>query len=279
MNRTIDVIAGSDLVDRPRRSRWPARLDYFQSASGLILALFMWFHMAFVSSILISNDALYFVAKVFEGYYFFGRSYPILVAGVVAAISALVIGHAFLAMRKFPINFRQFRTFRGHMAMMQHEDTTLWFTQAFTGFALFFLASAHLFIMLTHPGQIGPFESGDRVWSDFMWPFYALLLLAVEFHGGIGLYRLAVKWDWFGGATPGQTRHNLKLLKWAITIFFLVVGFTTLAALMKIGYSHQSNYGERYVPTWEQGAPSSDGAHAAPGAVQPVTPAQGGGNQ
>ena len=83
--------------------------------------------------------------------------------------------------------------------MMQHEDTTLWFWQVFTGFALFFLASVHLYIMLTRPDRIGPYESADRVWSEHLWPLYILLLLAVELHGGIGLYRLAVKWGSFAG--------------------------------------------------------------------------------
>lgn len=281
MNRTIDVIAGSDLVERPRRSRWPARLDYFQSASGLLLALFMWFHMAFVATILLSQDALYAVAKMFEGDFLFGHGNPnpltlprfgvsIPVTLVVAVVFFLVIAHAFLAMRKFPANFRQLRTFRGHMAMMNHEDTTLWFTQAFTGFALFFLASAHLFIMLTHSAQIGPYESSYRVWQENMWPWYALLLLAVEFHGGIGLYRLAVKWDWFGGANPGKARHRLKVLKWAITVFLLVIGFATLGALMKLGHYYQSHPGERYQPKWEQ---------HAPGAAPPAAPAEAGGNR
>ncbi len=114
----------------------------------------------------------------------------------------MLVAHAFLAVRKFPINYRQFTLFRGHMKMMQHEDTTLWFWQVVTGFALFFFAAPHLYIMLTHPELIGPFESGDRVWTGHYWPLYILLLLAVELHGGIGLYRLAVKWGWFDGTGP-----------------------------------------------------------------------------
>jgi fumarate reductase subunit C len=134
------------------------------------------------------------------------------------------------------------------MAMMRHEDTTLWFWQVFTGFALFFLAAPHLFIMLSHPELIGPYESSDRVWSGNYWPLYILLLLAVEFHGGVGLYRLAVKWGWFEGREPNATRRRLKTLKWALTVFFLVLGFTTLAAYIKIGIQHAPYAGERYMP-------------------------------
>jgi succinate dehydrogenase subunit C len=242
------IIAGVGLADAPRKSRWPARLDLLQSGSGLVLALFMWGHMFFVSSILVSRDAMWTVTKFFEGYFFFGRSYPAIVSLVVAGVVTLLVLHAFLAVRKFPINYRQFVTFRGHMRMMHHGDTTLWAWQAFTGFALFFLAAPHLYIMLTHPGLIGPFESADRVWTGRYWPLYILLLLAVELHGGIGLYRLAVKWGWFEGRDPAATRRRLKTLKWGLTAFFLVLGFATLAAYIKIGIEHAPNYGQPYVP-------------------------------
>jgi fumarate reductase subunit C len=204
--------------------------------------------MFFVSSILVSKDAMWTVTKFFEGYFFFGRSYTWIVSIVVALVIALVVTHAVLATRKFPINYRQFKTFRGHMRMMQHEDTTLWFWQVFTGFALFFLATIHLYVMLTRPHLIGPYESSDRVWSDRYWPLYILLLLAVEFHGGIGLYRLAVKWGWFAGSDPNATRRRLKQLKWALTGFFLVLGFATLAAYIKIGIEHAPYYGQPYPP-------------------------------
>jgi fumarate reductase subunit C len=248
MGSTSQIIAGVGLADASKKSRWPARLDWTQSVSGLLLALFMWGHMFFVSSILISNDAMWTITKMFEGYFVFGRSYPAIVSFVVAGIIALIVLHAALAVRKFPINWQQLKLFRGHMTMMRHEDTTLWFWQVFTGFALFFLATVHLYVMLTRPHLIGPFESADRVWSDRYWPLYILLLLAVEFHGGIGLYRLAVKWQWFAGRDPNATRKRLKMLKWALTVFFLVLGFATLAAYIKIGINHAPQYGQPYVP-------------------------------
>jgi fumarate reductase subunit C len=244
-------------VARPRKSRWPARLDFAQSASGLILALFMWGHMFFVSSILLGHDAMWVITKMFEGYFFLGTAYPIIVSGVVAVVFTLFILHAALAVRKFPINYRQYRAYRDHMAMMHHEDTTLWWWQVVTGFAMFFLASVHLYQMLMHPGLIGPFESADRVWSGRWWPLYLVLLFAVELHGGIGLYRLAVKWGWFAGKDDNATRKNLKKLKWALSVFFIVLGLTTLAAYMKIGYDHRFNPGQRYVPAWLQTPPQS----------------------
>jgi fumarate reductase subunit C len=138
------------------------------------------------------------------------------------------------------------------MKLMRHEDTTLWYWQVLTGFALFFLAAPHLFQMLTQPGMIGPFESSDRVWSYRWWPLYIALLLAVEIHGGVGLYRLAVKWGLLAGPNAASTRKRLKTAKWALTVFFLALGAATLAAYVKIGIEHADKVGERYVPAWVQ---------------------------
>jgi len=255
MESSNNLIAGVGLAGTARKSRWPARLDLIQSGSGLVLALFMWGHMFFVSTILISSDAMWKITKFFEGYFFFGRAYPVIVSFVVAGVIVLIVVHAFLAVRKFPINYRQFSTFRGHMKMMRHEDTTLWFWQAVTGFVLFFVAAPHVYIMLSHPDLIGPNESSYRVWTGNFWPLYIILLLAVELHGGIGLYRLAVKWGWFEGSDPAATRKRLKVAKWALTVFFLVLGFATLAAYVKIGRDIERDPGLRYVPPVSQTAP------------------------
>ena len=243
----------------PRRpvaplNRWPARLDLTQSLSGLVLALFMWGHMAFVSTILISRDAMWTVSRFFEGTFLFGRPIPGLVSLVVAAIFALFIVHAALALRKFPINWRQWREIRAQARALQHDDTSLWLWQVVTGYALFFLAPAHLFVMMSRPDRIGPFESADRMWSDHYWPLYLLLLFVVELHGGIGLYRLAVKWGWFQGTDPIAARKKLKTLKWALTVFFLALGLATLVAYVRIGIEHAPQAGQPYVPSWVGGA-------------------------
>jgi fumarate reductase subunit C len=270
MDQTTSLIAGAGLADRARKSRWPAKLDVTQSATGLVLVLFMWAHMFFVSSILLGKDAMWTITRLFEGYFFFGTSYSWLVSVAVGVVIVLIIVHAVLAVRKFPASYRQFTTFRGHMRMMHHEDTTLWFWQVATGFALFFLASVHLYVMLVRPDRIGPYQSSDRVWSEHFWPLYLLLLIAVELHGGIGLYRLAVKWGWLTGDDANATRHRLKLLKWAITVFFLALGLATLAAYIKIGIEHQSRYGEPYVPARLLGAPEAV-APGGPGDVPKAT--------
>jgi fumarate reductase subunit C len=258
MSKTIDVIAGTGLDLRARKSHWPARLDVVQSASGLFLGLFMLGHMAFVSSILISNDAMWWVTKMFEGRFFFGESHPGIVATIVALVSVIFVLHSFLAMRKFPANFREYKSFIGHRKMLHHDDTTFWWLQAVTGFALFFLASVHLYQMLTHAGDIGPYESADQVWTGRSWPLLLVLLFCVQLHSFAGLYRLAVKWGWFEGNDPNRTRMHLKRLRSGLTLFAVVLGLFTLGAYMKIGYEHRNHVGERYVPSYLQPlAPSS----------------------
>ena len=234
-----------------KKSRLPAKLDYIQSFTGGFLALFMWAHMLLVSSILISKDFMYTVTKLLEGSFIFEGGNPLLVTIAAAVIFVVFIVHAAMGMRKLPGNFKQYQVIRAHAKSMGHDDTKLWFTQAFTGFAMFFLGSVHLYVIMTNSADIGPYESSDRVWSEYMWPLYILLLLAVEFHGTIGLYRLCVKWGWFDGENPKETRKTLKKVKWALTVFFLVLGFASLAAYMKIGMENAKNgtVGQKYTPT------------------------------
>ena len=130
MANANELVANTTLTKTVKKSRMPARLDFLQSASGLLLGVFMWAHMVLVSSILLGKDAMYTVSKFFEGYYFFGKSYPIIVTLAVATVFTLFILHALLALRKFPINYKQYRTYRDHMHMMQHSDTNMWFVQA-----------------------------------------------------------------------------------------------------------------------------------------------------
>ncbi|MGP1560608.1 MAG: fumarate reductase cytochrome b subunit [Helicobacteraceae bacterium] len=233
------------------KSKIPAKLDYIQSATGLFLGLFMMAHMIFVSSILVSKDAMYFVTKMMEGSPIIKDGQPALVSVMAGIVFAIFIIHAGVAMRKFPINYEQFMKFYVHMRTFKHSDTTYWFIQVLTGFVMFFLGSVHLYIMMTQPQNIGPYGSADRMWSDHMWPLYLVLLFAVELHGSIGLYRLVVKWGWFDGREPKKRRAALQKFKLGISAFFITLGLLTLAAYMKIGIEHAPNYGEKYTPTYK----------------------------
>lgn len=238
-----------------KKSKIPAKLDFIQSATGLFLGLFMWGHMFFVSSILISNDFMYKIARMFEGNFIFGTPQPWVVSCIVFVVFAVFVTHAGLAMRKFPINFRQWQLLRTHVKTINHGDTSLWFVQAITGFIMFFFASFHLGIMFFFPETIDPYGSGDRMLQ--MWPFYLILLFAVELHGGIGLYRLCVKWGWFEGDNARASRKTLKKIKWVISVFFLVLGLFTMAAYLKVSFSPHTP-GERYTPSAKLMLPSSE---------------------
>ncbi len=233
-------------------SHMPARLDLLQSVTGLILALFIAAHLLFEASILISKDAMYSVTKMFEGYYFFGEVYPGIISFLAAAIFVIFILHAMTAMRKFPSSYRQYRLFISHMHNIQHNDTTLWFYQAVTGFMMFFLGSVHLYMMMTMPSQIGPYASADRIYSDWMWPLYLLLLISVILHAAIGLYRLALKWGFFEGkAQAKKIKQRRKLMKklMLISIFvYMSISLMSLGTYMMIGYQHADHAGERYQP-------------------------------
>lgn len=234
-----------------RKSRLPAKLDYLQSVTGLILALFMWGHLLLVSSILLGKDAMYTVSKFLEGEMIFGESYPAIVSVTAIVIFILFFVHALIAIRKFPHSYKQYSTYKSHMKSMRHPDTNLWSQQVFTGFIMFFLGSAHVIIIMMHPSEIGPFASADRVVSEYMGFLYFFLLLAVEFHGTIGIYKLVIKWGWFEGKDARATRKRYKKIKWIVTVLFVTLGMLTLIKYVQIGLEQKenNNVGNRYTPT------------------------------
>lgn len=235
-DKVIESYTG--VTPQRKKSKIPAKLDFWQSATGLFLGLFMLAHLLFVSSILISKEAMYKVTKFFEGSFIFGEAgEPKIVSAIVVIVIIALVVHAFLAMRKFPINYKQFLALRVHKDLMKHGDTTYWVIQAITGFAIFFLAMPHVFIMLTQPENIGPSASSYRFYHQDFYILYALLLFAVEFHGSIGLYRLCIKWGWF----EGLGTKTLRTIKLALTAFCLVLGIASYIAYMQIGYGLDSN--------------------------------------
>ena len=171
------------------------------------------------------------ITKMFEGYFFFGRAYPGIVSVVVAGVFMLFVAHAALALRKFPINYRQYRVYRDHMGMMRHEDTTLWWWQVVTGFAMFFLASVHLYQMLMHPGADRPVRVGR---PGLERPLVAAVPGAAV-RGRTARRHRPVPAGRQVGLVRRQRRQRqpprLKRLKWALTAFFIVLGLATLARL------------------------------------------------
>jgi fumarate reductase subunit C len=241
---TVELLTGKN--EAGKKSKWPARLDYFQSATGIFLALFITFHILFESSILLGKDAMYTLTKAFEGEPLI-EAEPLIITALAFIIFSLFIFHAFLAMRKFPASYKEYQRYRAHRKLLKHDDTNLWFIQITTGFVMFFLGSVHLYMVMTMPDKIGPYASSDRIYSDWMWPLYLFLLIAVVLHAWIGVYRLILKWGWFDGKDPRKNRKRSKMMIKGLIVIYLVLGLLSLATYMKIGYEHQDDYGSRYV--------------------------------
>lgn len=225
----------------------PARLDFLQSATGLILALFIMGHILFEASILISNDMMERVTLMFEGYYFFGERYPGIISFLAAAIFAIFILHASVAIRKFPASYKQYKTMKEHTLRMKHEDSSLWMIQIITGFMMLFIGSVHLYIMMSEPSNIGPYASSFRIVSEHMGPLYSLLLLSVVSHAFIGLYRLALKWGFMEGKSTKVSRARFKLLMKSFIAIYIIIGLASLARYSYIGFTKNIQPGEKYI--------------------------------
>ena len=179
------------------------------------------------------------------GLFIKGGSPKILVLSTVVVFTIIVI-HAALALRKFPNSYRQYRNFRSHTLMFPHDDTKLWHVQMVTGFILFFIGAMHVYNMAIDADWMGPYASADRIFSNNIWILYIILLISVELHATIGLYRLVVKWGWFEGDDYRKSRIRYKKIRNGIIAFYLILGIASLATYMKIGYQHKDNYGQKY---------------------------------
>jgi len=229
-----------------RKSRNPAKLDFLQSATGAILAIFIAFHLIFEASILLGKDSMYALTKLFEGEFLIEGGSPIFVSALAFVIFVIFILHALLAMRKFPNSYRQYLRLKTHAKLMKHSDTNLWIIQAITGFMMFFLGSIHLYIVLTQPQNIGPYASSDRVYSDTFYPLYFMLLISVVLHAAIGVYRLIMKWGILDGNNPKENRVKVKKVTKVVVVVYLLLGLLSLATYIKIGYDHKNEYGKKY---------------------------------
>ena len=230
-------MVGVDLADVPRRSRWPARLDVLQSATGLALALFVAVHLLLDSAILLGPRAADFVARLFEGEPLLGAPYPGLVRLFALGVLGLVVAHAAIALGRLPHDYRRQRAYRRHSAAMRHADTRLWGWQALTGFALLILVGAHLYLPITQPEDIGAIPSARRVTGEGAWAFYALLLPVVVFHAAAGIYRLALKWDVLRLAARRGGRQRLRIALWGAIAVYLALGLAALLAYGRLGHA------------------------------------------
>ncbi len=207
--------------------------ELLSGGSGLVLALFMWGHMVLVGSILTGERGFNWLAGMLEDYY--------IAQPTVLVIFILFLVHAALAARKIPAQLterRQMiklgRDLKASSGFDPHVESMLWIWQVRTGMLILVLGSFHLILLsmdtLTplfgeRPG-IEAITSVARVRAG-LWLPYAILLVCVEFHAGVGLYRLAIKW----GAGTLLTRKTLRVLEHVLLWFFLGLGVVVLLVL------------------------------------------------
>jgi len=200
--------------------------ELLSGGTGLLLAIFMWGHVILVGSILTGERGFDWMATMLEDYF--------IAQPTVFAIITLFVVHAVFAARKIPAKLRERRRIlelsRGlsrsgreqvatrteYSPFRPHVESLLWIWQVRTGMIMLVLGSFHLVLMaldILTPlyGDIAGIESQTsmaRV-SAGLWLPYGILLICVEFHASVGLYRLAIKWGadlWMSR----QTMHRLE---------------------------------------------------------------------
>ncbi|MCE9685960.1 fumarate reductase cytochrome b subunit [Shewanella sp. AS16] len=219
------------MAKRLKMTKWYACLDVCQSLSGVLLAVFLWTHLLLVSSILLGGEAMAWVARTMELSFLSadGQGYPWVVSLIAIGVAGLALVHAVPALQKMPLTLRQHAALRTQMHSIDHGDTRLWYWQALTGGVILLLLPVHLWLIGSAPETIGPQGSGHRIWAQGVWLLYLPLLLAVELHAAIGIYRVVLKW---GAARGLNTRIRLKKLKTLVSLLFIAIGLASLLAFL-----------------------------------------------
>jgi fumarate reductase subunit C len=194
-----------------KTTRWEAFMELVELGTGLLLLVFLQFHLLAVSSIILGAEAFNKDSQFLDEYYI---SY----VGIPLVIVAILV-HGVAAMRKAPWRFQEARVVYRHSQRLAHLDTWLWVVQIVTGGAVLILAAIHIWsTLITWP--IEAKTSALRIQGGYF-SFYLILLAVAEVHAMAGLYRILVKWGWW---------HRSRFINYLlfITAFFVVLGFVAL---------------------------------------------------
>ena len=218
--------------------------EVISGGTGLVLALFMWGHVVLVGSILTGARGFDWLATMLEDYF--------IAQPTVIAIFSLFLIHAVFAARKIPAQLRERKriielakglknsgrekvaTRTDYSPFRPHLESMLWIWQVRTGMLMLVLGGFHLVLISmdiftplwgSHAG-IESVSTLERVGAG-LWVPYAILLICVEFHASVGLYRLAIKW----GADLWLSRKALHVIEQIIFWAILVIGGLTLFVL------------------------------------------------
>jgi fumarate reductase subunit C len=247
MDKAVEVLRSGAVREAgpgpgPRLTRAEARrqltYELISGLSGLMLAVFMWGHMFFVGSILLGARGFNWLAEGLEVTY--------IAQPTVFIILFLFVLHAALASRKIPAQLRERRRFialgkelrgsshewrktGGELPLKPHIESWLWIWQVRTGMVMLVLGMDILTPLFGDRPGIEASTSIARTTAGLVW-VYGVLLVCVEFHAGIGLYRLAIKW----GAGSRLSRETLTRIEKFLFWFFIGLGVLILLVLASV---------------------------------------------
>lgn len=205
-----------------KNPRFVARVDLIEMISGLLLVLFMFGHMLMLSTILFGPETMNTLAEFLE-------SPPLYMAQIGGlGMAALILIHLVTAGRKLPSRVKEQSMIWRLSKQLRHTDTWLWLIQAVTGMIILMFAAIHLWVIMT-TFPIEAMKSSVRVAQAYGY-LYLPMILIVELHVGIGLYRAVIKWTAFN-------RRVGSAIKWGLTGIFLVIGYSILATFWSYGVS------------------------------------------
>ena len=246
-----------ELITTAEKAKRQWKLDAISTGTGVFLALFMWGHMFFVSSILTGERGFNWISDLFEHYW--------LAQPTLVVVTIVFFVHFVTASRKIPAKLAERKRVkklgddisssewkfskedRKELEKIRpHKETSLWIWQVRSGMVILALGSVHLFVVMADVVErtfnigeglgINAAETMDRVQGG-MWILYAVLLFAVEVHAGIGLYRVTVKWG-LGAKIPFNgkriTRGMAQKMERIVLWFFLIIGFITLLVMARV---------------------------------------------
>ncbi len=206
-------------------SRSPAdartRLDFWQAASGALLALFVCVHLILEGSVVLSPALTNGIAWLLEATF--------LTQIVAPVIILLVVFDFWIAARKMPFRAGELGIFVRHSRSLREADTWLWLVQVFTAVIILVGVFFHVYTVMTNL-PINVAGSVKRLHDGWL-AFYVVFLPCVILHTGIGVYRLAVKY----GVCVKVARDRWRKWIWIVMGCYLVLGALALARVWFLG--------------------------------------------
>ena len=216
--RSLPMVNKTD--PKPRGiQRTAAYIDVGEMISGILLIIFIIFHLFLVFTVVFGQNGEVFdkLAKFLEEYYLFHLA--------LIGIAILILLHVILVISRIPVRLQDHMTVWRRGSAMNHFDTLLWFMQAGSGFLIFAFAFAHLWHIFTDL-TIEAVKSAEGAQSGYLW-FYVPFLLLIAVHVSAGFYRICVKWNWI-------PRKIAIPLSWILFMFYIVVAIYNMAVFMRI---------------------------------------------